>query len=304
MFSVRQTLAAFAVVAGFAAVATPVSAQTTAYVLTTTNNLYAFNTTTATTTFVGALNLGAGINPYGIDFRGGDGNLYALGSNGSIYQVNRFTAAATVFSTPAGLAAQLTGAAYSVNFNPVPNALRIVGTTDASQNLRITNTAGTANLSTLNIDGNYPAGVTVSGTAYTNTGAGLNPITTTQYILNDTTDTLHTVTTPNAPAALPTVGALSLSSGGALSFSGQVGFDIFASLGGVTNTGYVGIGTTVYSLNLSNAVATSLGSVTLASGDTGTIKSLSLPVAAPEPGSFVLASAGLLGLALARRKRN
>ena len=89
----------------------------------------------------------------GIDFRpGAPGTLYGVGNNGgvgSVYVISTITGVATPINT--GFA--LDGTSFGVDFNPVPDALRIVS--NSGQNLRITGGgAGVVNIDgTLNIGG-------------------------------------------------------------------------------------------------------------------------------------------------------
>jgi trimeric autotransporter adhesin len=130
--------------------------------------------------------LSAGESVLGIDLRPADGNLYALGSNARIYKIDARTATATPIST---LSADpndssspfmaLSGAEFGVDFNPVPDRLRIV--TDTGQNLRVNvDTGVTITDATLN-----PAGSAITAAAYTNSVKGA------------TTTTLHVLDTQN-----------------------------------------------------------------------------------------------------------
>lgn len=73
----------------------------------------------------------------GMDFRPATGELFAVGDQGGVYTINIETAAATqVASLSAdGLTPLVpSGVAFGVDFNPVPDRLRIVS--DSGQNLR------------------------------------------------------------------------------------------------------------------------------------------------------------------------
>src|SRR5690242_16914569 len=67
----------------------------------------------------------------GIDFRPADNMLYGVGNNagaGSVYRINTATGVATSILSGFGL----NGTSFGVDFNPVPDALRIVS--NAGQN--------------------------------------------------------------------------------------------------------------------------------------------------------------------------
>lgn len=69
----------------------------------------------------------------GIDFRPKTGDLYGLGSDSNIYRVNPRTGIAIAESgTP--FTPELEGDSFGVDFNPVPDRLRV--TSDADQSLR------------------------------------------------------------------------------------------------------------------------------------------------------------------------
>ncbi len=132
---------------GIAAASTttaPTQAPGSVLAVTDTNKLISFNNATpqklCTSAAIGGLQ--AGENVLGIDTRPADGALYALGSTGRIYTIDTSTAAATQKSALVADAADasnpftaLDGTDFGVDFNPVPDRLRVVSNT--GQNLRI-----------------------------------------------------------------------------------------------------------------------------------------------------------------------
>ncbi len=127
--------------------------------------------------------LQSGESVVGIDTRPADGAVYAVGSTGRIYTLNTSTGAATLKSTLAADPADATdpftalnGVEFGVDFNPVPDRLRVVS--DTGQNLRINvDTGATTTDTALN-----PAGSTTVAAAYTNAFAGAGF--TTLYVLD------------------------------------------------------------------------------------------------------------------------
>lgn len=153
--------------------------------------------------------LASGENVLGIDTRPADGAVYAVGSMGNIYTLNTSTGAATMKSKLAPAAGDaftaLTGTEFGVDFNPVPDRLRIVS--DQGQSLRVNVDTGAVTTDTaLN-----PAGSTVVAAAYTNSFAGAGF--TTLYVLDIANDRLQiqggTSGNPNLGDLL-TVGALGI----------------------------------------------------------------------------------------------
>src|SRR5262249_23692621 len=144
-----------------------------------TQSLISFDTATpGTVTTIGnitGLVGGAGEAVVGIDIRPSNGMLYAVTNNagaGRLYTVNTATGLAThVRTTPF----PPPGAALGVDFNPVPDLLRI--TSDTGETLRINpGTAAVAGTDTaLAYAATDPANGTapvVVGSAYTNNFAG------------------------------------------------------------------------------------------------------------------------------------
>ena len=193
--------------------------------------------------------LAAGENVLGIDTRPADGAVYALGSTGKIYTVNPSTGAATLKSTLAPAMGDaftaLSGVEFGVDFNPVPDRLRVVS--DTGQNLRINVDTGAVITDTaLN-----PAGSTVVAAAYTNAFAGA--AFTTLYVLDAGNDRLQIQGQPSGnPNAgdLLTVGALGIGD-----VQSVAAFDI----AGANNMAFAAV-------NLSGATTSELHSVNLATG--------------------------------------
>ncbi|WP_295681881.1 DUF4394 domain-containing protein [uncultured Nevskia sp.] len=190
----------------------------------------------------------------GMDFRPANGLLYAVSSLNQIYVINTSTGLATLSATLAANPADTVpplyttlpaGAISGVDFNPVPDRLRVVDSTGS--NLRI-NVATGATDADLMLNG--AAGQIVAA-AYTNSYAGTT--TTTLYDLDATT--LYTQTPPN-DGTLVAVGPLGVTA------SGDAGLDI---AGGANGLVLAAINTTgsgpsdLYRVNLVTGAATPVG---------------------------------------------
>lgn len=129
---------------------------------------------------------------------GANGNYVALTKNGTagkLYTINPATGAATagaaLVNATGGAAIALSGANYGVDFNPVPDRLRVVG--DDGQNLRIDVSNGMTTVDTaLTTAGGTTARAGVSAVAYTNSIAGgsATSLTTTLFGLDSTANSL------------------------------------------------------------------------------------------------------------------
>lgn len=168
----------------------PVQAAGTVLGVTASNRLVSFNPATPQKLCTNAsiVGLQAGETALGIDARPADGANYLLGSGGRIYTVTSAgtaTLKSTLFPDGADASAPLTsleGTAFGVDFNPLPDRLRVVS--DTGQNLRINvDTGATTTDAVLN-----PPGSAVTSAAYTDafTGAG----TTTLYGIDTMADRL------------------------------------------------------------------------------------------------------------------
>ncbi len=217
-------------------------------------------------------------NLIGIDTRPADGMLYGVTDTNKIYTIDTNTGAATLKSTISPIpfnAGQFSG----VDFNPIPNLLRLVGSND--QNLRVnvdngqvadgdTIQAGIQPDGTLFYgkgDPNEGKDPNITAAAYTNSffpspRAGR----TTLYNIDSNLDILVTQGSanfqagdPNTPISpnkgqLLTVGSLGVD------FGPTAGFDIVSPGNGI-NIAYAASGSTLYTIDLSTGAATSLGTV-------------------------------------------
>jgi trimeric autotransporter adhesin len=236
--------------------------------------------------------LNAGDALTSIDFRPSNSLLYGFAQNGavgSLYTINPNTGAATLVTSTLSA---ITGSAIGLDFNPVPDRLRIVN--EADQNLRANVDLGT-NLTDLALqyaasDSNFGANPHVVAAAYTNSRPGV--ITATQLFVIDTTLDILALQNPPNNGTLNTIGSLGVDAGP------NAAFDI----DGATNIGYAVLsGNTLSQIDLSTGSATSLGNIGIGGSFIGLAAEIS-PI--PEPTSLgLVASAILIGCARIRRKR-
>ncbi len=153
----------------------------------------------------------------GIDFRPATGELYGLGDAGGIYTLDLTNAAATF---KARVNVPLEGANFGVDFNPVPDRLRIVS--DTGQNLRVNVADGIAAIDTpvSYVMGTPATGIV--GAAYTNNDADPNTVTT-LYDIDSALDQVAIQAPPNEGRLNPT-GKLNVDTGS------DVGLDIYSRL--------------------------------------------------------------------------
>ncbi len=156
----------------------------------------------------------------GIDFRPATSALYALASDARLYTVVPATGVATLIcmltADPTDATSPFTalaGAFFGVDFNPVPDRLRIVSNT--GQNLRVNVT----NCETITDGAINPGTPQLVGAGYTNSVSGAPPASTTLYVVDTANDSLAIQTPPN-DGTLVTVGPL------ATTVNNLTGFDI------------------------------------------------------------------------------
>lgn len=201
----------------------------------------------------------------GLDFRPLDGKLYGIGSSNRIYTIDTTTAVVTL--APAGAAPftpALNGMQFGVDFNPVPDRIRVH--TDAEQNLRLNQLTGAVvavdgTLAYATGDAGFGMNPNITGTAYTNSVAGA--ATTTLFAIDTNRDVLVMLANPN-DGIMSTVGLLGANT------NGFVGFDIAGNNGSAfvtltTGAGASGTGSTLYQLNLATGSVFLVGNVTGAS---------------------------------------
>ena len=248
----------------------PVAAQTSqveglAWALTASNKLISFSTLapgtiTRTLTVTG---LQSGETLQGIDFRPRTAQLIAVGSTSRIYTINTTTGAATQIGS-AVFAPALSGTKFGVDFNPVPDRIRVIS--EADQNLRLNpDTGGVAGTDTNLVyatgDANAAANPNVVGVGYTNNVSGAT--TTTLFGIDSNLDILvrqgsvgGAPTSPNT-GQLFTIGALGFNT------TDQVGFDIAdfndAAFASLTTSGATQ--SQLYSINLTSGAATLIGTI-------------------------------------------
>lgn len=258
--------------------------------LTATNSIVRFDSATPGTVLapVTLTGLVAGETILAIDLRPTTGVLYGVGSLGGVYS---FTAggAATFINS---LSAPLTSTVIGIDFNPVADlsgatSLRIVS--NSGQNYAFNVSTGATVVATSVQTG-------IASVAYSNND--LNAATATSlYYIDSAADLLKVATgsfnggTAAAPAPVPiaTVGALGAN------FGDVSGFDISS-----TGSAFANSGNSLYAINLATGAATLIGGI----GGNATVTGLTAVTAPiPEPSTYALMFAGLLGVAWAARKR-
>jgi hypothetical protein len=279
--------------------------------LTTTNALIRLESATPAQAGVPVQITGLAFNEriIGIDLRPATGMLYGVSNQNRLFTLDANTGLASfvaaLVADPADASSPFTGfksQALGVDFNPVPDlgqslpSLRITST--AGENLRVNVNGANAGRVLTDTDLNGPGSATpsIAGSAYVNNDR--NPATgTTLYNIDTAADALYVQTPPNAGTQL-LVGSLGIDA------IGVTGFDVSGATGrayaAMTDsfTGKSGL----YTIALNSGMATWVGDFGIGGNTAVAPPLLDLTVAAiPEPGSYALMSAGLLGLALRRR---
>lgn len=278
--------------------------------LTSTNSLVTFNSAApgAILNTVSVTGLTLGDSLVAIDYRPIDGQLVGFGYNSGtgtarVYSINALGVAASINTNTLDLGTALNR--ITADFNPTPNALRVVTSAADRNNLRISS-GGTGALA---VDSNLnpvPSGV-IQATAYSrnNAGGGTSGATT-LYAINGTTNQLVTqgsIDFFTGSGVSPNTGNLTnLAALTGVTGSSIVGFDILNGPGTATSSpglAFVATNTTLFSLDLSTGAATSLGTI----GSGLVIVDIA---AVPEPSSLAFASLAIAGLVVGfrRRKRN
>jgi hypothetical protein len=225
------------------------------FALTANNTLLSFNSDVPGTILssVAITGLQAGESLLGIDYRPAVREIWGITNQNRLYVIDSSTGLARLTAT---LNTTVSGSSFGVDFNPVPDRLRLVSESD--QNLRINVETGATTIDgTLAFntgDANAVANPNIVAAAYTNNFAGTT--TTTLYGIDSNLDILVIQNPPN-DGRLTTVGALGVDT------TDQVGFDIaansFRAFASLTPAG--GSASNLYLINLATGAATLVGAI-------------------------------------------
>ena len=178
-------------------------------------------------------------NLIGIDFRVSDGLLYALTDTGSIYTIDLSTTYLGAVTKVSSISPRFAGGFQSLmDFNPVVNAIRLIGSND--QNLAVVNSNGNLNATAVQTAMTYPAGdvnagkdPNISGGSYTNNYVGATA--TIFYAFDCDLDTFLTIPPATAGGSsatgggqLQTIGPLVNPKGVPINVSPTADFDIYS----------------------------------------------------------------------------
>lgn len=240
--------------------------------------------------------LGAGETIVGADTRPKDGKLYALSQNGTAGKL--YTIAATGVATAgSAVSVALSGTSFGLDFNPVPDRLRIVS--DTGQNLRVDVDTGTATAdTTLSNTQGGAARTGISAAAYTNSvfGGGGSSLFTSLFALDSSTNALVRIGSDpangtagdpgnpnsgvvNAIAPLMTANPDGTPSATALDIGDLNSFDIIGNNGSALVAAAAG----------SNAFAT-LYTVNLGTGAASRVQDFATPIVAMGPSTALTAT--------------
>jgi hypothetical protein len=200
-------------------------------------------------------------NLIGIDFRVSDGLLYAVTDTGSLYTIGLNSYRLGAATLVSNLATRFAGGYQSLlDFNPVLNAIRLIGTND--QNFAVVNSSGNLNATAAQTAVSYIAGdvnagadPNISAGSYTNNFVGAT--TTLFYAIDYDLDTFVTIqpATPGGSSAtgggkLQTIGRLVTPTGALVNVAPTVDIDIYSDSNGGNNI--IGVsGRTLFTIDLS-----------------------------------------------------
>ncbi len=192
----------------------------------------------------------------GIGVRPADGMLYGVASDGNIVTIDVKSGQATMKSKLSEMIKQ--GVTVTVDFNPVADRLRVMGSDGTSLRVNVDDGKATVDGSHKYKDGDANAGKTprVVAGAYTNSWKGTQA--TTLYNIDAATGALVTQAPPN-DGILNTVGALGMA------VNGPVAFNIVASQPD-KNDAWLVTGGSLYSVDLKTGKATVAGKIDGLSG--------------------------------------
>jgi hypothetical protein len=191
-----------------------------------------------------------------IDVRPADGMLYGVASNGNIVTIDVKSGQATMKSKLSEALKQ--GVTVTVDFNPVADRMRLMGSDGTSLRVNVDDGKATVDGSHKYKDGDANAGKTprVVAGAYTNSFKGTTA--TMLYNIDAATGSLVTQVPPN-DGTLNTIGGLGIS------LSGPVSFNIVSSQAD-KNDAWLATGGSLYSVDLKTGKATMAGKIEGLSG--------------------------------------
>src|SRR5262249_4711763 len=191
----------------------------------------------------------------GMDGRPADGMLSGVAGDGTIVTIDPKSGQATMKSKLSET--RKPGVAATVDFNPVADRMRLMGSDGTSLRVNVDDGKVTVDGSHKYKEGDPNAGKTprVVAGAYINSAKGAKA--TSLYNIDVATGALVTQAPPN-DGVLNTVGALGIS------LNGPVAFNIVAT--GESNDAWLVTGGTVYSVDLKTGKATAAGKVAGLSG--------------------------------------
>ncbi|MFN0242249.1 MAG: DUF4394 domain-containing protein [Planctomycetota bacterium] len=206
--------------------------------------------------------LAAGEAMVGIDFRPSTAELFGVSSASRLYTLDKATAVATPVGA-AQLSPLLAGAQLGVDFNPVPDLVRIVS--DADENLRVSPKTGAITTTDTPLDfaaGDVNAGQprTVVAAAYTQSFAGATS--TTLYTIDSGLDALLTQGSSGGAPVSPNTGTLFTV--GALGFdsTSDIGFDVSPFGGALASmTAPAATSSRLFTINLTTGAAIDFGAI-------------------------------------------
>lgn len=242
-----------------------------------------------------------------IDFRPANGLLYGLsfdtGSlSAQLYTIDLSTGASTPLFAPITLSGATASTRVSIDFNPVPDRIRVVTANGSSYRINPDTGGLTMDTAFAYAAGDINAGTApfIVGVAYTNNVPGATS--TTLYTYDFAIDSIARVGSPGGSPDSPNNGQMTtIGAFGDTAFNGALGFDI----SGVTGVAYAVFDETnsatggfeFYTVDL----ATGMGTLVAGEIPIGLLDISAAPV--PEPGTIALAAIGALGLVVAARRR-
>lgn len=289
-------------------------------------DLNAPNSSLATPSAITGISIGDTL--VSIDRRPQNGFLYGLGYNAGAGTVTLYTIhPETSFATPLGVAGGFVGAdgttpvmigggnantRFEIDFNPAVDRVRVISS--LGENFRMNPNTGTVvdgnlggadgSVTGTNMDGSLKVGATstpAQGTAYTNNVANNSAITT-QYTLDETTDSLYIQNPPN-------MGALSLGKVLSPTVASILGFDIAPGVNASASSTPVTSGSGFALVKTGASSAESLATVDLVTGVLSNITAITggtgaIGLAVQQPASAAVIALSSNGTSLLRFAAN